>query len=120
MSIPDTPVLDLNVIQSLKDLGGDDDPGLFQEVVELFLADTRTNVAKLEQALAARDPQCMHRVAHSMKSSSANVGAMRMSKLCFEIEKLGRAGATAGAEELVREICRQFDEVSAALAAMKG
>ena len=117
---PDSNILDMHVVEALRELGGADDPGLFDEVVELFLTDAKANVDKLVQALAARDAKTLHHVAHAMKSSSANVGAMRLSKLCFEIEKLGRAGTCDGAEGLVSETKRHFDEVGAALDALRG
>jgi HPt (histidine-containing phosphotransfer) domain-containing protein len=117
---PDSNVLDMHVVQALRELGGDDDPGLFDEVVELFLTDSKSNVGKLVAALAQRDAATMQRIAHTMKSSSANVGAMRLSKLCFEIEKLGRAGTCEGAQALVGEAAKHFEEVSAALSALRG
>lgn len=117
--VPDPCVLDLHVVQALRELGGDDEPGLFGEVVELFLNETRSNVTKLAEALASRDAGALQRVAHSMKSSSANVGALRLSKLCFELESLGRAGTCDGAQALIAEIRQHFDEVGAALAALK-
>lgn len=113
------PVLDPSVVRSLKELGGDDDPGLFDELVDLFVTDARSNVEKLVQALDQRDAQALSRVAHTMKSSSANVGASRMSKLCFEIEKIGRAGSIDGAGELVALAREQFDQVCAALVAQR-
>ena len=117
---PESNVLDMHVVQALRELGGDDDPGLFDEVVELFLTDTKNNVAKLVAAFESRDAHALQRVAHTMKSSSANVGALRLSKLCFEIEKLGRAGSCEGAQGLVEDTAKHFDEVSAALAALRG
>jgi HPt (histidine-containing phosphotransfer) domain-containing protein len=118
--VPASSVLDMSVVQALRELGGDDDPNLFDEVVELFLTDTKRNVEKLVVALCGRDAQALHRIAHTMKSSSANVGAMHLSKLCFEIEKLGRAGTCDGAQALVDEVGRHFEDVSAALAAARG
>lgn len=118
--VPPSQVLDLNVVQSLRELGGDDDPGLFDEVVELFLADANVNVAKLADAFAAGDANALQRIAHSLKSSAANVGAMHLSKLCFELEKLGRAGTCEGAGPLVEQLRTHFLDVSAALAAMRG
>ena len=116
----ESPVLDMNVVKSLKELGGEDDPNLFRELVELFLTDARANVEKLTEALEQEDPTAMQRVAHTMKSSAANVGAMRMSRLCSEIEKLCRAGSIDGAQDLVVETRREFQEVSSMLATIQG
>ena len=105
---PESNVLDMHVVQALRELGGDDDPGLFDEVVELFLTDTKNNVAKLVAAFESRDAHALQRVAHTMKSSSAHVGAVRLSKLCFEIEKLWRPRSFEGAHGLYQEPATHF------------
>jgi HPt (histidine-containing phosphotransfer) domain-containing protein len=115
----DIPVLDLKVIESLKELGGEEDPTLFVDLVDLFVCDASKNIEALAAALASGDSQALQRAAHAMKSSSANVGALRMSKLCFEMEKLGRSGTCQGAETLVRATREQFSQVSSALQALK-
>ena len=118
--IQDLPVLDVTVVQSLRELGGEDDPNLFRDLIELFVTDARANVDRLRDAFERQDVNAVYRVAHAIKSSAANVGAARMSKLCFEIEKLGREGVLAGAGELVTQVRQQFEEVSAALRAVEG
>jgi two-component system sensor histidine kinase/response regulator len=42
------------------------------------------------------DAAALHRTAHSLKSSSATLGALRLSALCKEVEALGRANALEG------------------------
>jgi HPt (histidine-containing phosphotransfer) domain-containing protein len=113
------PIVDADVIQSLKDLGGDEDPGLFVEVVDLFLADAQKRLQVLERALASGDVKLLERTAHSLKSASANVGALRFSKLCFEIELRGRQAKTDGVCELVGEAARLYAESRSALEALK-
>jgi HPt (histidine-containing phosphotransfer) domain-containing protein len=46
-------------------------------------------------------------VAHAFKSASGNVGAVRVVKLCKEIERVGRSGEVADAPPLLREIGQQ-------------
>jgi HPt (histidine-containing phosphotransfer) domain-containing protein len=113
------PIVDSRVIQSLKELGGDEDPGLFVEVVDLFLGDAETKLHDLSRALASGDVKLLERTAHTLKSSSANVGALRLSRLCLEIEMLGRAARTDGAQELVGEAARLYAESRTALEALK-
>jgi len=99
MSVPDfrdfvpeatQEVLDPSVIQGLRELGGEEDPGLLLELVELYLADAPERTAEMEQALAASDWKLLERAAHTLKSASANIGALGLSELCKELELKAR------------------------------
>jgi HPt (histidine-containing phosphotransfer) domain-containing protein len=112
-------VLDPAVLESLRSLGGDDDPGLFLEVIELYLDDSATHVRNLRSALEANDLRLLERTAHTLKSSSANVGALGFSKLCFEIEQKVRTAQLETAPSLVAAAEAQFRVVQEALRATK-
>jgi HPt (histidine-containing phosphotransfer) domain-containing protein len=108
-------VLDMGVISTLKELGGDDEPDLFIELVGLFLEDARANFEVLRDALEGCDAQGVERAAHTLKSSCCNVGAVGLSAACFKLEQLGRAGRLDGAEQILVSALREFEEVCAAL-----
>ncbi len=60
--------------------------------------------------------------AHSLKSSSANVGAMGLSALCRDLEALTRiegASVDDSCEQLVGLVEAEFDRVEAALLALR-
>jgi HPt (histidine-containing phosphotransfer) domain-containing protein len=109
-------VLDRSVIASLKELGGDDD-ALLAELIGLFLDDSAVQVENLKRALAKGDTELLHRTAHTLKSSAANVGAVQMSKLCLEIERLGRAAQLDGVASLVDRTLDHYAQVRSALSA---
>lgn len=113
-------VLDAGALDALRALGGDDDPALFVEVVELYLSDAAVHVANLRSALEANDIRLLERTAHTLKSSSANVGALSFSKLCFELEKTARAEQLESAPSLVTAAEHQFTRVREALQAATG
>jgi HPt (histidine-containing phosphotransfer) domain-containing protein len=54
---------------------------------------------------------------HSLKSSSANVGAMRVSALARTAEKLARAGDLAAVQSAFAEVETAFEQARKALAA---
>ena len=56
------------------------------------------------------------RSAHTLKSSSAQVGALRLSALCKELEARGRAGSTRGAAELLGKAREELAVVADELA----
>ena len=109
------PVLDQSVITSLRELGGDDDPGLFVELVSMFLADTPERMRALSEAMERRDPLALERAAHALKSSSANLGALGLSVLFRDIEAAGREKDLSRAEPLVKRTQPEFARVEAAL-----
>ena len=51
------------------------------------------------------------RIAHSLKSASANVGAEALAQLCKEMEQLGRADTTDGAGRLLADMEHEFQAV---------
>ena len=51
----------------------------------------------MREAAASGDPAAMIRPAHSLKSSSANVGAIAVAEVSRALETDGRAGAIEGA-----------------------
>lgn len=113
------PVLDLQVVESLKALDEEGGPSLFLELIDLFVDDAAAQLRSLQTALDAGDVRLLERVAHTLKSSSANIGATQLSALCLELEKLGRAGTLQGAESLVACTGEAYVQVCEALASMR-
>lgn len=92
MSEPDLPVVDGRVLRELLESTGDD-IGFVRELVETYLADTPAQLEAMTAAVQADDAAALVRPAHTLKSSSATVGAMRLSSVARELEMAGRAGA---------------------------
>lgn len=114
------PVLDRELIVSLKEMGGAEDPELFHELVDLFLHETPRLMGDLERALAAGDIRGVEHAAHSLKSSSANLGAVELSSLFREIESAGRRSDLAAAVPLARRAPEAYQRVEGALKAERG
>jgi HPt (histidine-containing phosphotransfer) domain-containing protein len=70
----------------------------------------------MRQAIAAEDATALAHAAHTLKSSSANVGALGMAELCQELQVLGRAGSIVAAPPLVEQLACEFERVRQALA----
>lgn len=110
-----TRVLDRSVIEMLKSLGGEDEPELFVELIDLFLADAGRNFETLHAALDGADAETLERTAHTLKSSCGNIGAAGLSRICFKLEQLGRSGRLEGAAEILESAFAEFEEVCTAL-----
>lgn len=113
-------VLDMKVIEGLRELGGDDDPGLLLEVIGMFLEDAPTRIREIEQGLASGDIKLLERAAHSLKSASANVGAVELSTVCKRIEEIARQEKSEGIADLLPESNKAWHAAEQALRSIRG
>jgi len=103
--------LDTSVIGDLVDVMGDE----FPDLVRIYLEDTPKNVALLEQAARQRSMEGIIAPSHSLKSTSANLGALRLSELAKRLEHGARTGELAEPLVLVGELKREYQQVASAL-----
>jgi HPt (histidine-containing phosphotransfer) domain-containing protein len=84
--------LDHSVLLGLRELQVEGEPDILDELIELFLTDAPPQLAALREAVEAGDARYVERIAHTLKGSSANMGAKRMEPICAELEEMGRSG----------------------------
>jgi HPt (histidine-containing phosphotransfer) domain-containing protein len=95
-------------------------PDLVEKVISLYINDAQSLCRNIHEAIGKNDPQALNKAAHSLKSSSANVGAIKLANLCKELETLGRANTIGNAQELVNQMNSEYQRVIATLATMNG
>jgi HPt (histidine-containing phosphotransfer) domain-containing protein len=61
-------------------------PGFLERILTAYLEEAPKYLQNLKAASVAEDYHAMKMAAHTLKSSSANVGAVRLSEFCQEIE----------------------------------
>jgi two-component system sensor histidine kinase/response regulator len=112
-------MIDRGVLDGLlESLGGDLD--FLAELLQTYFDDSPRQIAAMRAAVAAGDAETLRRAAHSMKSNSANFGALALSAKCKELEMLGKAGTLDGAAEKIAVVEADYEQVRAALEAMQG
>jgi HPt (histidine-containing phosphotransfer) domain-containing protein len=115
MSDESEAVLDQLVLASLRELQEDGEPDILEEVGSLFLNHAPDKMSAIEKAVEQKDANSLKIAAHSLKSSSAYVGAMRLSALCKDLEMMGRSGSMRGSEEKAEMLKTEFLRVKIAL-----
>jgi signal transduction histidine kinase/CheY-like chemotaxis protein/HPt (histidine-containing phosphotransfer) domain-containing protein len=110
------PALDQTVIEDLREVMGDE----FLSLIRVFLEDTPRTLERLQAAAAAGEIPPMVAAAHSLKSTSANLGALEMSELARQIEHGGRAGTLSNPTVLAARLVAEFIRVEGALRALLG
>jgi PAS domain S-box-containing protein len=108
--------IDDRALQTLKELVGDDDPEIFLEVLESYLNELPQLITKIETAIARDDAELLYHSAHTLKSTSATLGANGLSTSCKQLEKMGRSGSTEAAGALWSQVQVQARQVRAELA----
>lgn len=83
--MPDT--LDPRALDEVLAMAGGD-PEFVAEVVVEYLSDSAANVVALRTTTGA----ALERTAHTLKSTSASVGAAALAAICLEIELAAKAG----------------------------
>jgi HPt (histidine-containing phosphotransfer) domain-containing protein len=104
-------VIDTNVLEDIRDLMEDD----FPDLVRRFLKDSADLLAQLDQDIARGDAESVHRAAHTLKSSSAALGALALSDRARHLEAIGRSGVLAGAAAEAAAAHVQFGRVKETL-----
>jgi PAS domain S-box-containing protein len=89
-------LLDQTAIQRLMDIGKSTDPGFLQQVLEMFMRQAPADIEIIRNALDSGDFSSMWKAAHKLKGTSLNIGALRLSEICRDIEKKGRNLETSG------------------------
>ncbi len=73
----------------------------------------------LRNALEVDNVPELHRLAHSLGSSSASFGALTLCNLCQTLEILVRGGTLSGADGLVAQIEAEYGRAKVAIAAQR-
>jgi len=111
---PESAVLDPKALQRLvATMGGEF--AYLAELIDSFLADAPQLLAELAQFARTEDAAGVRRVAHSLKSNGADLGATAFTEQCKELEELGKSGALADVAVRVARLQTEYRSVEAAL-----
>ena len=88
---------------------------VFAETIEAFLQHTSTQIAALHEAIAQNDATAVSYIAHTLKGSSGNIGATRLSALCEQLVHASKIGLPAEVGQHIIHIEMEFTRVHAAL-----
>ncbi|HNI08245.1 MAG TPA: Hpt domain-containing protein, partial [Thiobacillaceae bacterium] len=95
---------------------GGDASGMVADLVRIYLENVPALIQEIHDALAGGDLKKLIRAAHTLKSSSASVGALRLAERGKAMESAARDGSVEGAAESLAMIEAEFGLVKTALA----
>jgi HPt (histidine-containing phosphotransfer) domain-containing protein len=91
--------IDGAVLDGIRSLEGPGGQGLLEKVLTLYLADSLKLMEGIRSAAKSGEADVLRRSAHTLKSSSANVGATGVSDICRKIEGEVSAGNPPAADD---------------------
>jgi HPt (histidine-containing phosphotransfer) domain-containing protein len=105
-------------LDNLRQTVGDDEEFL-AELVDTFLEDAPQMLADMRRAAESGDAPELRLHAHSLKSNSAEFGAMALSALSKQLEIMGKENQLDGALPLVDQADALYEAIKPALEALK-
>lgn len=111
--VSDSSPLDHDVFDNLRAILG---PSL-QHTIAPFIEDTPQYIEQLSLAVEDAQTELAKGMAHAIKGSSGNIGALTLSQLAKEAEELANAGRVAEIATLLPRLQRAYDDVAKILGA---
>ena len=102
--------IDLQRIQETSD----GDVEFEQELIEMYLEDANEHVQAIGQCISDGDVTQLSRAAHTLKGSSANIGAVKVQEAAYKLETTAHSGDLGAASGILTEIKEALTETDTA------
>lgn len=106
-----SPTFDANALAKLRELDPEGSENLLDNILRSFLDTVPADIESMQAALLRQDGAALRMTAHSIKSSSAYLGALRLSDLCKELELLSQEPRLEAAKTVLAELQAEFARV---------
>jgi signal transduction histidine kinase/DNA-binding response OmpR family regulator/HPt (histidine-containing phosphotransfer) domain-containing protein len=106
------PLIDPAVLRNIAALAR---PALLDSMIELYLQHSPPLISAIELAAASGQVEALQVALHTFKSSTANLGGLRLATLSKECEGLVREGGIAKAAPSLQRIRREYQDFCSAL-----
>ena len=113
---PPPAELNREALEKIRALGGGASSAFLDKVLNTYIQTSPALVERMRAALAAGDATDLADAAHTLKSSSASLGAERLADLCRGLEQVGRDESLEQAPALFSRLETEFSQIKTALA----
>ena len=112
-----SPATIRNAMADLEALGGS---AFVDELIATFTDEAARALRALGAAVANEDVTAFRNHAHALRSGAANVGALRVYRMCLDWREIDARELAVEGERHLRDLEREFSEVRAAIAQRDG
>ncbi len=103
-NVESSDVLDVSVLDKYRKRERTGRKNLLSRILDAFLEQSPQHIDQLRTAILDGDSPGIQAAAHTLKSSSANVGAMALSALCKDLEARAKDHNNDGIKEHFAEV----------------
>ena len=108
----DPSLLDEEALHSIRELERNGASGMLTRVVGMYRESAPQLLTDIRKGVEDGDAERTRRAAHTLKSSSANLGAVVVTALCKRLEDEARAGKLNDAHTLADQIEQELDQIT--------
>ena len=109
----DLPTLDISLFQDLRETIDDD--LVFSDLVTIYLSSAENLIDEIQAAFTNQDANKFAIAAHSLKLTSASIGATRLSQISKYLEKVGKTGEITGSTDILNLLNNEYTEIIKAI-----
>ena len=109
----DLPTLDISSFQGLRETIDDD--LIFSDLVTLYLSSAENLMDEIQIAFTNQDADKFVIATHSLKSTSASIGATRLSQISKYLEKVSKTGEITVSANILNLLNNEYTEVIKAI-----
>ena len=107
--------LDQSILDNIRSLNPPGQPPLLNRIIDIYCNESPSQIRQLEAEAARNDSEGVRSVAHSLKSSSANLGATELANQCKQAEEAAKGRRVSEYLKITEEIKKTHKEVLIAL-----
>jgi signal transduction histidine kinase/CheY-like chemotaxis protein/HPt (histidine-containing phosphotransfer) domain-containing protein len=107
--------IDAKILESFRKMINENADEILTEMIGYYLEDAPKLVNAIAQAITQGNVAQLRQAAHTLKSSSATLGATTLAYLCKELELMSRTGQTEGGLDKVPQLEAEYERVKLAL-----
>ena len=100
--------LDLSAVKRLIDIGNASDKNFTAQLLEMFALQVPKLISDINAGLNNNDLDVVWKSAHKLKGTCLNIGAIKLSALCKEMEFKGRNGDSSGLKGIALQLEIEF------------
>ena len=108
-------IIDVKALQVLHNLSDVTSQEFLDEMIDSYLEDAARLVRTMVEAIVTGNTEGVRSAAHTLKSSSATLGALNFAKLCQHLETLVRSGEPIEHSQYVPRLQQEYQQVQSAL-----
>jgi PAS domain S-box-containing protein len=102
---------DIALLLEFSEMMGEGGIELAKELLRMYQKNSLDLIINLQKTFDGQNFSELHRAAHTLKGNSSQVGAVRLSSLCFTLEQISLNGNLEGAQTLLDQIKAEFAKV---------